>query len=157
MLSRLEPKRIIVVSSAPQIRYPDCYGIDMSKMGDFVAFKALVEILKEQGKEQLLQDCYERCKAQMLLPKEQITNEVKALYDEVTEDCISKRIAKIVTPEELDIDVDVIFQSVKGLHEACPNHTGDWYFTGNYPTPGGNKVVNKAFINYMEGKDERSY
>jgi len=154
---RLKPKRIIVVSSAPQIRYPDCYGIDMSKMGDFVAFKALVEILKEQGKEHLMQECYERCKAELLLPKEQITNQVKALYDEVTEDCISKRIAKIVTPEDLDIEVDVIYQSVDGLHEACPNHTGDWYFTGNYPTPGGNKVVNRAFVNYMEGRDERSY
>ena len=154
---RLKPKRIIVVSSAPQIRYPDCYGIDMSKMGDFVAFKALVEILKEQGKEHLMQECYERCKAEILLPKEQITNQVKALYDEVSEDCISKRIAKIVTPEDLDIEVDVIYQSVDGLHEACPNHTGDWYFTGNYPTPGGNKVVNRAFINYMEGRDERSY
>jgi amidophosphoribosyltransferase len=154
---RLKPKRIIVVSSAPQIRYPDCYGIDMSKMGDFVAFKALVEILKEQGKEHLMQECYERCKAEILLPKEEITNQVKALYDEVTEDCISKRIAKIVTPEDLDIQVDVIYQSVDGLHEACPNHTGDWYFTGNYPTPGGNKVVNRAFINYMEGRDERSY
>jgi amidophosphoribosyltransferase len=154
---RLKPKRIIVVSSAPQIRYPDCYGIDMSKMGDFVAFKALVEILKEQGKEHLMQECYERCKAELLLPKEQITNQVKALYDEVTEDCISKRIAKIVTPGDLDIEVDVIYQSIEGLHEACPNHTGDWYFTGNYPTPGGNKVVNRAFINYMEGRDERSY
>ena len=154
---RLKPKRIIVASSAPQIRYPDCYGIDMSKMGDFVAFKALVEILKEQGKEHLMQECYERCKAELLLPKEQITNQVKALYDEVTEDCISKRIAKIVTPEDLDIQVDVIYQSVEGLHEACPNHTGDWYFTGNYPTPGGNKVVNRAFVNYMEGRDERSY
>ncbi len=154
---RLKPKRIIVVSSAPQIRYPDCYGIDMSKMGDFVAFKALVEILKEQKKEHLMQECYERCKAQMSLPKEEITNQVKALYDEVTEDCISKRIAKIVTPKELDIEVDVIFQSIEGLHAACPHHTGDWYFTGDYPTPGGNKVVNKAFINYMEGKDERGY
>jgi amidophosphoribosyltransferase len=154
---RLKPKRIIVVSSAPQIRYPDCYGIDMSKMGDFVAFKALVEILKEQGKEHLMQECYERCKTEVLLPKEQIRNQVQALYAEVTEECISKRIAKIVTPEDLDIQVDVIYQSVEGLHEACPNHTGDWYFTGNYPTPGGNKVVNRAFINYMEGRDERSY
>ena len=104
-----------------------------------------------------MQECYERCKAEILLPKEEITNQVKALYNEVTEDCISKRIAKIVTPEDLDIQVDVIYQSVEGLHEACPNHTGDWYFTGNYPTPGGNKVVNRAFINYMEGRDERSY
>ena len=154
---RLKPKRIIVVSSAPQIRYPDCYGIDMSIMGDFVAFKALVEILEEQGKRHLLDECYQRCKAQMNLPKEQITNEVKSLYAEVTEDCISKRIAKIVTPEDLKIEVDVIFQSIDGLHEACPNHTGDWYFTGDYPTPGGNKVVNRSFMYYMDGVKERAY
>ena len=154
---RLKPKRIIIVSSAPQIRYPDCYGIDMSKMGDFVAFKALVDIVKEQGKEQLLHDCYQRAKAQLLLPKEQIINEVQKLYDEVTTECISKRIAKIVSPENVACEVDVIFQTVEGLHKAIPNHTGDWYFTGNYPTPGGNKVVNRAFVNYMEGRDERSY
>lgn len=154
---RLKPKRIVVLSSAPQIRYPDCYGIDMSKMGDFVAFQALVEILKAEGKEQLLKDCYERCKAQVGLPKEQITNEVKSLYEEVTEECISKKIAQIVTPADLDVKVDVIYQTIEGLHKSCPNHTGDWYFSGNYPTPGGNKVVNKAFINFMEGRNERSY
>jgi amidophosphoribosyltransferase len=154
---RLKPKRIIVVSSAPQIRYPDCYGIDMSKMGDFVAFKALVEILKDQGKEDLLKDCYERCKAQMELPKEHMTNQVKSLYDLVTEDCISKKIAQIVSPEDIDVKVDVIFQTLDGLHVACPNHTGDWYFSGDYPTAGGNKVVNRAFIYYMEGRNERSY
>src|SRR5687768_2891335 len=154
---RLKPKRIIVLSSAPQIRYPDCYGIDMSKMGDFVAFKALVDLLKEQGKEHLLQVCYEQCKAQLNLPKEQIKNVVKDLYGHVTEDCISKKIAQIVTPEDIDVKVDVIFQTLEGLHQSCPDHTGDWYFSGNYPTAGGNKVVNKAFINYMEGKDERSY
>ena len=155
--ARLEPKRIIIVSSAPQIRYPDCYGIDMSKMGDFVAFKALAEILKEQNKEHLMKECYDRCKAQLLLPKEQIINEVQKLYDEVTEDCISKRIAQIVSPADISCEVDVIFQTVDGLHKAIPNHTGDWYFTGNYPTPGGNKVVNRAFVNYMEGRDERAY
>ena len=154
---RLKPKRIIVLSSAPQIRYPDCYGIDMSKMGDFVAFKALVDLLKEQGKEHLLQECYEQCKAQLNLPKEQIKNVVKDLYGHVTEDCISKKIAQIVTPEDIDVKVDVIFQTLEGLHQSCPDHTGDWYFSGNYPTAGGNKVVNKAFINYMEGRDERSY
>lgn len=154
---RLKPKRIIVVSSAPQIRYPDCYGIDMSKMGDFVAFKALVDILKEQGKEQLLQDCYERCKAQLELPIDKIRNEVQSLYDHISEECISKKIAKIVSPVDIDVQVDVIFQTLEGLHIACPNHTGDWYFSGNYPTPGGNKVVNKAFINFMEGRNERSY
>jgi amidophosphoribosyltransferase len=154
---RLKPKRIIVVSSAPQIRYPDCYGIDMSKMGEFIAFKALVEILTEQKKEQLLKDCYQRCQAQLLLPKEQIINEVQALYAHVTEECISKRIAKIVSPDDIDIEVDVIYQNLDGLRAACPNHTGDWYFSGNYPTPGGNKVVNKAFINYMDGNNDRSY
>lgn len=154
---RLKPKRIIVLSSAPQIRYPDCYGIDMSKMGDFVAFQALVDILKSEGKENLLAECYERCKVQLQLPKEEITNEVKFLYDQVTEECISKKVAQIVTPSDLDVKVDVIFQTIEGLHKSCPKHTGDWYFSGNYPTPGGNKVVNKAFINFMEGKNERSY
>lgn len=154
---RLKPKRIIVASSAPQIRYPDCYGIDMSKMGDFVAFKALVEILKEEGKEHLLQDCYERCKEQLTLPKEKMINAVKSLYDHVTEKCISKKIAQIVTPDDIDIEVDVIFQTIEGLHQACPDHTGDWYFSGDYPTPGGNKVVNKAFVNFMEGRNERAY
>ncbi|MEP6793790.1 MAG: amidophosphoribosyltransferase [Saprospiraceae bacterium] len=154
---RLKPKRIIVASSAPQIRYPDCYGIDMSKMGDFVAFKALVAILREQGKEELLQDCYNRCKEQLKLPKEKMINAVKELYAHVTEKCISKKIAQIVTPDDIDIEVDVIFQTIEGLHQSCPDHTGDWYFSGDYPTPGGNKVVNKAFINYMEGKNERAY
>ena len=154
---RLKPKRIIVLSSAPQIRYPDCYGIDMSKMGDFVAFKALVDILKEQGKEQYLNECYERCKEQLKLPKEQMTNAVKELYALVSEDCISKKIAQIVSPEDMDVKVDVIFQTLEGLHKSCPNHTGDWYFSGDYPTPGGNKVVNRAFVNFMEGRDERSY
>lgn len=154
---RLKPKRIIVASSAPQIRYPDCYGIDMSKMGDFVAFKALVEILKDQGKEYLLQECFEACQEQLKLPKEQMINAVKSLYAHVTTECISKKIAQIVTPDDIDIKVDVIFQTLEGLHQSCPNHTGDWYFSGDYPTPGGNKVVNKAFINYMEGKNERAY
>lgn len=154
---RLKPRRIIVLSSAPQIRYPDCYGIDMSKMGDFVAFKALVDILKEEGKEHLLTECYERCKAQLNLPKEEIINEVKKLYAYTTEECISKKIAQIVTPEEIDVKVDVIFQTLEGLHQSCPEHTGDWYFSGDYPTAGGNKVVNKAFINYIEKRDERSY
>src|SRR5687768_7235693 len=154
---RLKPKRIIVLSSAPQIRYPDCYGIDMSKMGDFVAFQALVEILKAEGKEHLLKETYERCKAQLELPSDQITNEVKFLYEQVSEDCISKKVAQIVTPAELDIKVDVIFQTLEALHNSCPKHAGDWYFSGNYPTPGGNKVVNKAFINFMERKNVRSY
>ena len=154
---RLKPRRIIVVSSAPQIRYPDCYGIDMSKMGDFVAFKALVDLLKDQGKEDLLTACYEDCKSQLLLPKEEMINAVKSLYAHVSEESISKKVAQLVSPSDIDVQVDVIFQTIDGLHHACPHHTGDWYFSGDYPTPGGNKVVNRAYINYMEGRDERSY
>lgn len=157
IVARLRPKKIIVVSSAPQIRYPDCYGIDMSKMKDFVAFRALVELLKDNNLSHLLEETYQRCKAQSNLPKEEIKNEVKELYDHFTDEQISQKIAEIVTPKGISAQVQVIYQSLDGLHEACPDHTGDWYFSGNYPTPGGNKVVNKAFINYMEGKDERAY
>lgn len=157
IVARLRPKKIIIVSSAPQIRFPDCYGIDMSKMNDFVAFRALVALLKETGKENLLTEAYHRCKAQENLPKEEIKNEVKALYDHFTEEEISKKIAEIITPKGIKAKVEVIFQSIEGLHAACPNHLGDWYFTGEFPTPGGNKVVNKAFINYMEGRNERAY
>ena len=157
IVARLRPKKIIIVSSAPQIRFPDCYGIDMSKMKDFVAFRALVALLKENGKEQLLEEAYQRCKAQEHLPKEEIINEVKALYDHFSAEEISKKIAQIVTPKGIKPKVEVIYQTIEGLHAACPNHLGDWYFTGNFPTPGGNKVVNKAFINYMEGRDERAY
>ncbi len=154
---RLHPKRIIIVSSAPQIRYPDCYGIDMSRMKDFVAFRALVELLKEHGKEGLLFEIYDRCKAANALPKEQIQNEVKALYGQFSDDVITQRIAKIITPPDITCRVDVIYQSLDNLHTACPNHLGDWYFSGDYPTPGGNKVANRAFINYMEKLDVRAY
>ena len=157
IVARLRPKKIIVVSSAPQIRYPDCYGIDMSKMKDFVAFRALVALLKEHSKSHLLDETYERCKAQSILPKEEMKNEVQALYAHFTDEEISNKIAEIVTPIGITPAVQVIYQSLEGLHEACSNHTGDWYFSGNYPTPGGNKVVNRAFMNYMEGKDERAY
>ncbi len=157
IVSRLRPKKIIIVSSAPQIRYPDCYGIDMSKMKDFVAFRALVELLKENGKEHLLKETYKRCKAQLKKPIEKISNEVQVLYEEFDYETISKKIAEIVTPEGIKPKVEVIYQTLEGLHDACPNHTGDWYFSGNYPTPGGNKVVNKAFVNYIEGRDERAY
>ncbi len=155
--ARLRPKKIIVVSSAPQIRYPDCYGIDMSKMKDFVAFRALVELLKDTNQSHLLDEAYQRCKAQLKLPKEEMKNEVQALYAHFTDDEISKKIAQIVTPKGITPKVEVIYQSIEGLHNACPNNLGDWYFSGNYPTPGGVKVVNRAFINYMEGKDERAY
>jgi amidophosphoribosyltransferase len=157
IVARLRPRKIIIVSSAPQIRYPDCYGIDMSKMKDFVAFHALVELLKENGKTNLIQEAYERCKAQENLPKEQITNEVQSLYDLFSYEQISQKIAQIVTPKGIKPKVEVIFQTIEGLHKACPGHLGDWYFTGNYPTPGGNKVANRAFMNFVEDKDERAY
>ncbi|MEO5946373.1 MAG: amidophosphoribosyltransferase, partial [Chitinophagaceae bacterium] len=157
MLGRLKPKRIIVVSSSPQIRYPDCYGIDMSKMGDFIAFNAVVELLKEQGKESYMQELLEKCKELQQHNKLQTENVVKQLYKQFTTEEISAKIAQLITPPELDIPVDVIFQSIEDLHKSCPNNKGDWYFTGDYPTPGGNKVVNMAFINYMEGKNVRGY
>lgn len=157
IVSRLRPKKIVIVSSAPQIRYPDCYGIDMSKMNNFVAFRALVALLKENGKEHLLKETYERCKAQMELPKEEIKNEVKALYDEFSYEEVSKKIADIVKPKGIKPKVEIIYQTVENLREACPNNNGDWYFSGEYPTPGGNKVVNRAFMNYMEGKNVRAY
>jgi amidophosphoribosyltransferase len=157
ILDRLEPKRIVVVSSAPQIRYPDCYGIDMAKMGDFIAFQAAVSLLKKQGKEDLLQLTYRKCKEQEGLPKEQVKNYVKEVYAPFTDEEISAEISVLLAPKEVKAEVIIIYQSVEKLHSACPNNLGDWYFTGNYPTPGGNKVVNKAFILYMEGKNERAY
>ncbi|NJL77511.1 MAG: hypothetical protein HC892_23205 [Saprospiraceae bacterium] len=157
MVGRLRPKRIIVVSAAPQIRYPDCYGIDMSEMKRFVAFQALVELLEEHSKEYLLEEVYDRCKAQLILPNDQIQNEIKILYDQFTEEEISNKIATIVTPKGFKPEVKVIFQKIEAVHQACPNNNGDWYFSGNYPTPGGNKIVNKAFINYMEKSDFRAY
>lgn len=157
ILDRLEPRRIVVVSSAPQIRYPDCYGIDMAKLGNFIAFQAAISLLEEQGLQHILQETYERCKAQIALPKEQNTNQVKAIYAPFTPDEISDRISQLLTPEGLQAEVKIIFQSIEGLHAACPNHTGDWYFTGDFPTPGGHKVVNRAFVYYMEGRNERAY
>ena len=157
MLARLEPKKIIVVSSAPQIRYPDCYGIDMSKLGDFIAFKAATELMKEQGKENCLTELYERCKELQRLDQLHTENVVKHVYKPFTTEQISNKVAELITPKGLEIPVEVIFQTIESLHQACPTNTGDWYFTGNYPTPGGNRVVNKAFINYMEGKNVRGY
>jgi amidophosphoribosyltransferase len=157
MLSRLKPKRIVIVSSSPQIRYPDCYGIDMSKMGDFIAFNAAVELMREKGKMDCLKELHEKCKdlnRKNLLHTE---NVVKQLYKQFTAEEIAAKIAQLITPPGLDIPVDVIFQSIEDLHKSCPSNLGDWYFTGNYPTPGGNKVVNKAFMNYMEGKNVRGY
>ncbi len=156
-VSRLRPKKIIIVSSAPQIRYPDCYGIDMSKLKEFVAFRAMVELLEETGQNHLLQEAYERCVAQKDKPAEEITNEVQGLYETFTYEQISDKIAEIITPKDIKPEVKVIYQTIEGLHAACPNNKGDWYFSGNYPTPGGNRVVNRAFINYMENNDKRAY
>lgn len=157
ILDRLHPKKIIIVSSAPQIRYPDCYGIDMSRLKDFVAFQAMIALVKERKKEHLLQEVYAKCKAQESLPKEEVVNYLKDLYGLFTDDEISVKIAEIVTPPDLHAEVAIIYQTIENLHEACPQHKGDWYFSGDYPTPGGNKVVNKAFINYMEGISARAY
>lgn len=157
ILDRLDPKRIVVVSSAPQIRYPDCYGIDMAKMGDFIAFDAAITLLKESGRQHIIDECYRKSKEQEKLPKEQIVNYVKEIYAPFTPEEISAQIAKMLTPENIKAEVNIVYQTVEDLHRACPGNTGDWYFTGNYPTPGGNKVVNKAFINYIEGKNERAY
>lgn len=157
IVSRLRPKKIIVVSSAPQIRYPDCYGIDMSIMGDFVAFRALVALLKENDKEHLLRETYERCELELKKELPEMQNVVQELYDEFSYEEVSAKIAEIITPEGIKPEVEIIYQTVEGLHEAIHHHNGDWYFSGNYPTPGGNRVVNRSFINFMDGKNERAY
>jgi amidophosphoribosyltransferase len=157
MLSRLHPKRIIVVSSAPQIRYPDCYGIDMSKLSEFVAFRAAIELVKETGQEKLLSDIFCKCKELERNNKLHTENLIRQVYKPFTLEEISKKIAQLITPKEITIPVDVIYQTIEDLHDSCPTNLGDWYFTGNYPTPGGNRVVNKAFINYMEGRNVRGY
>jgi len=157
MLDRLGPKKILVVSSAPQIRYPDCYGIDMSKMKDFVAFQAAITLLKERNMEKLLIEVYEECKRQNSLPLKQIENAVKQVYDPFTYGEIANKVAELVRAEDIRAEVKVIYQTIEGLREAIPNHTGDWYFSGNYPTHGGNKSANRAFINFIENRDERAY
>lgn len=157
MLARLHPKKIIVVSSAPQIRYPDCYGIDMSKLGDFIAFRAAMELWKEHSMEDKLQDIYAKCKEMHRLGTLDSENMVKQVYLPFGTEAISKKIAELITPKGVKFPVQVLFQTIESLHQACPTNTGDWYFTGNYPTNGGNKVVNKAFMNYMEGKNVRGY
>ena len=157
ILDRLNPKKIVVVSSAPQIRFPDCYGIDMAKMGDFIAFQAAVALLKDTNQEKLLVATYNKCKAQENLPKEEMVNYVQDIYSPFTADEISTKISQLLTPEGTNAEVEIIYQSISDLHASCPDHLGDWYFTGNYPTPGGVKVVNKSFMNYMEGKNKRAY
>ncbi|MEC7004999.1 MAG: amidophosphoribosyltransferase [Bacteroidota bacterium] len=157
ILDRLEPKKIVVVSSAPQIRYPDCYGIDMAKLGDFIAFQAAVELLKDQDKLSIIDEVYQLCKTAEIEGKLKEENFVKRIYESFSYEDVSKKIASLLTNENINAEVEIIFQTVSNLHIACPNHTGDWYFTGNYPTPGGNKVVNKSFINYVEGVNKRAY
>jgi amidophosphoribosyltransferase len=157
MLDRLNPKKIIIVSSAPQIRYPDCYGIDMARLEDFVAFQAAIELLKENQKEGLIDEVYQKCLLQKKLPSAEIQNFVREIYAPFTAEQISDKIAELLSEEVLNAEIKVIYQSVEKLHEACPKNLGDWYFTGDYPTPGGNRVVNKAFMNFVEGKKDRSY
>ncbi len=157
ILNRLEPRKIVIVSSAPQIRYPDCYGIDMARLGDFVAFQAAIALNRERGNQARIDAVYQKCKNQENLHKSEIKNYVKEIYDPFTDEEVSAKISELLTPNDTRCDVDIIFQSIEGLHKACPKHLGDWYFSGNYPTAGGNKVVNRAFINYYEGRNERAY
>lgn len=157
ILDRLKPKKIIIVSSSPQIRYPDCYGIDMAKLADFVAFRAAIELLKETGNEHIINEVYKKSKAQENLPKEEIVNYVKEIYKPFTPEEISAKIAELLKSKEINAEVEIVFQSIEDLHAACPNNKGDWYFTGKYPTPGGNKVVNRSFINFIEGRNQRAY
>lgn len=157
ILDRLNPKKIIIASSAPQIRYPDCYGIDMSRMGDFIAFNAAINLLKEKGMQNVIDEVYRKSKAQENFPKEVIVNHVKEIYANLSTEEISKKITSLLTPEDCVAEIEIVYQTLEGLRQACPDHRGDWYFSGNYPTPGGNKVVNQAFINYYEGNNKRAY
>ncbi len=157
ILDRLEPKKIVVVSSSPQIRFPDCYGIDMAKLTDFIAFRAAIELIKDNKNEALLDEVYKLSKEQENLPKEEVINYVKKVFNPFTQEQVSVKIAELLKTDGVKAEVEIVYQTVDNLHKACPDHLGDWYFTGDYPTPGGNKVVNTAFINFMEGKDERAY
>jgi len=157
MLDRLNPKKIVIVSSAPQIRYPDCYGIDMTRMTEFCAFIAAIELLHETGQWHIVNEVYQKCISQQNLPKDLVVNHVKEIYTGFTEDQISKKITEMLKPADMKAEVELVFQTIEGIHNACPDNNGDWYFSGNYPTPGGNKVVNNAFINYYEHRDTRPY
>jgi amidophosphoribosyltransferase len=157
ILDRLNPKRIIVVSSAPQIRYPDCYGIDMARIGDFIAFKAALELLKDTNQYHIVEEVYKKAIAQRGKPDKEIINFVKEIYAPFTDEEVSNKIAQMLKTPEINAKVDVIYQSVENLHKACPDNLGDWYFTGDYPTDGGHRVVNEAFINFYEGNDKRAY
>lgn len=157
ILDRLGPKKIVIASSAPQIRYPDCYGIDMAKLNDFIAFSAAIQLLKDKNLSHIINEVYTKCKAQENLPSDQIINHVKDIYRPFKATQISEKISELLTPKHINAKVEIIYQTIEDLHEACPNDKGDWYFTGDYPTPGGNKVVNKSFINYIEGSNQRAY
>lgn len=157
ILDRIHPKKIVIVSSSPQIRYPDCYGIDMSRMSEFAAFRAAIELLKERGMQSVIDDVYRKSLAQKDRPKEEIVNYVKEIYAPFSDDEISAKMAEMLTPKGTQAEIEIVFQSIDNLHKATPNHKGDWYFSGNYPTPGGNRMVNTAFVNYIEGVDKRSY
>ena len=157
ILNRLEPKKIVIVSSSPQVRFPDYYGIDMARMNEFCAFRAAIELLKESDRQYIIDEVYRKSKEQENLPKEEVVNYVTEIYEPFTQDEVSVKIAEMLTPPGINCPVELVYQTIEGLHKACPNHTGDWYFSGNYPTPGGNRLVNKAFINYYEGKDGLSH
>jgi amidophosphoribosyltransferase len=157
ILDKLDPKKIVVVSSSPQLRYPDCYGIDMAKLGDFIAFKAAIELLKETGKESVIKSVYKEALAELRKPVDEMKNLVREIYKPFSTEEISAKISSLLKSDEIKAEVQIVFQSIEGLHEACPGHLGDWYFTGNYPTPGGNKVVNQSYVNYIEGKNIRAY
>lgn len=157
ILDRLDPVKIVIVSSSPQIRYPDCYGIDMSKMSEFIAFRAAMELLKDENKQHIIDEVYRKCITQKDKRPEEMVNYVKDIFDQFSEQQVADKIADMLTPEGTKSEVKIVFQTIEGLHEACPNHKGDWYFSGNYPTPGGNKVVNDAFINYIEGSENKTY
>jgi amidophosphoribosyltransferase len=157
ILDKLDPKKIVVVSSSPQLRYPDCYGIDMAKLGDFIAFRAAIELLNDTGRGSLIQTVYNEAISELRKPVGQMKNIVREIYRPFTPEEISKKISSMLRSDEIGSEVEIVFQSIEGLHQACPGHSGDWYFTGNYPTPGGNKVVNQSFINYVEGRNTRAY
>jgi len=157
ILDRLDPRKIVVVSSSPQLRYPDCYGIDMARLGDFIAFRAAIEILKESGRESLISKVYDEAREELKKPVGEIRNLVRDIYKPLCPDDISRKIAEMLKADDIKTEVEIVFQSIEGLHEACPGHLGDWYFTGSYPTPGGNKVANQSFINYIEGRNVRAY
>jgi amidophosphoribosyltransferase len=157
ILDRLKPKRIVIVSSSPQIRYPDCYGIDMAKLGDFIAFRAAIALLKETGQESIINEVYRKTRESENQPREEVINHVKDIYRPFTPERVSEKIAQMLHTPDIKAELKIVYQTIENLHVACPESLGDWYFTGNYPTPGGNRVVNRSFINFIEGRNVRAY